>query len=253
MCSGAGPGPWADMRAGVYPEATMRGRGLLLLLLGLPGCARYVVQVEATPAARVSLNGGTARGDRWSVAQESAAEIVAVWPDGQRLATALVIDRDMRVLLRKDGDPSQMIGARPVGVGAAGVPVAAPVPTVPVGTAAGDAMTRARGLVEAGQRAYDRTDYDEAIAQFKAAYDLIHGSKDPKAPEILGNILYNLAVVYERSYEVTPEPERLRRARVMYRQFDEQMATLVTAWASSAEHADVQSRIRALDARLGGP
>lgn len=234
----------------------MRGRGLLLLLLGLPGCARYVVQVEATPAARVSLNGGTARGDRWSVAQESAAEIVAEWPDGQRLATALVIDRDMRVLLRKDGDPSQMVGARPLGVSAAGVPVGgpAPVPTVPVGTAAaGDAMTQARELVEAGQRAYDRTDYDEAIARFKAAYDLIHGSKDPKAPEILGNILYNLAVVYERSFEVTPEPERLRRARVMYRQFDEQMATLVQAWAGSAEHADVQSRIRALDARLGGP
>lgn len=253
MCSGAGPGPWADMRAGVYPEATMRGLGLSLLVL--TGCSRFVVQVEATPEARVTLNGGPGRGDRWSVAQESAAEIVAVWPDGQRLATALVIDRDMRVLLRKDGDPAQVVGGRTLGGGTAAVPVAtvATVPTVPIAAPAGDAMTRARGLVEAGQRAYDRTDYDEAIARFKEAYDLIHGSKDPKAPEILGNILYNLAVVYERSFEVTPDPERLRKARVMYRQFDEQMATLVTAWASAAEHADVQSKIRALDARLGGP
>lgn len=232
----------------------MRGP-CLLLLVWVTGCARYVVQVEATPEARVTLNGGPGRGDRWSVAHESAAEIVAVWPDGQRLATALVIDRDMRVLLRKDGDPAQMVGGRALGGGAAAVPV--PVPAVPVATvpiaAPGDAMTRARGLVEAGQRAYDRTDYDEAIARFKEAYDLIHGSKDPKAPEILGNIVYNLAVVYERSFEVTPDPERLRKARVMYRQFDEQMATLVTGWASTAEHADVQSKIRALDARLGGP
>lgn len=233
------------MRVGVYPEATMRG--WLLLWVMLPGCARYVVQVEATPEARVTLNGGTGRGDRWSVAPESAAEIVAVWPDGQRLATALVVDRDVRVVLRKDGDLAQVIGGRLLG--ATAVPVGPAAPVVPV---AEDPMTRARGLAEAGQKAYELTDYDEAIARFKAAYELIHGSEDPRAPEILGNILYNLAVVYERSFEVTPDPERLRRARVMYRQFDEQMATLVKAWAGSAEHADVQSRIRALDARLGG-
>ncbi len=233
----------------------MRGPSLLLLVLvlALAGCARYVVQVDATPGARVTLNGSPGRGDRWSVAQESAAEIVATWPDGQRLATALMIDRDMKVLLRKDGDPTQVVGARALGV-APGVPppVALPVPTVPVSAPQGDLMAQARALTEAGQKAYELTDYDEAIAKFKAAYDLIHGSEDPKAPEILGNILYNLAVVYERSFEVTPDPERLRRARVMYRQFDEQMAALVTSWAGSAEHADVLSRIRALDARLGG-
>lgn len=229
-------------------------RGLLLLGMLSAGCARYVVLVEATPEARVTLNGGTSRGDRWSVAPESAAEIVAVWPDGQRLATALVIDRDMRVTLRKDGDPAQVVGGRAVGVVGPAVPVATvPSRTVPISAEpVADAMTRARALVEAGQRAYDRTDYDEAIARFKEAYDLLHGDRDPRAPEILGNIIYNLAVVYERSFEVSPDPERLRKARVMYRQFDERMAGLVRAWAESAEHADVVSRIRALDARLGG-
>jgi hypothetical protein len=226
-------------------------RGLLLLGLLSAGCARYVVLVEATPEARVTLNGGTSRGDRWSVAPESAAEIVAVWPDGQRLATALVIDRDMRVTLRKDGDPAQVVGGRAVGVVGA-VTGAVPVASGPVAAEPADAMTRARALVEAGQRAYDRTDHDEAIARFKEAYDLLHGDRDPRAPEILGNIIYNLVVVYERSFEVSPDPERLRKARVMYRQFDAQMAGLVKAWAESAEHADVQSRIRALDARLGG-
>ena len=241
----------------------MRGPGLLVVLLACAsGCARYVVHVETDPgAAKVMLNGAAGRGDRWSVAPESAAEIVAVWPDGQRLATAMLIDRDVRVTLRKDGDPSQVIGARPLASGpllaaapgAANLPppVALPINS-PGGAGEGDTMTRARGLAEAGQKAFELTDYDESIARFKEAYELIRGSKDPKAPEILGNILYNLAVVYEKSYEVTPEPERLRRARVMYRQFDEQMATLVPAWAGSAEHADVLARIRALDARLGG-
>ena len=238
----------------------MRGPSVLLCL-GLtttvmtgPACSRYVVHVETDPGgAKVTLNGNAARGDRWSVAQESGAEIVTTWPDGQRLATALMVDRDMRVVVRRDGDPGQVVGARTM--------LAAPAPTTagpadPVATpvaadAGGDPMVRARALADAGQKAYELTDYEEAIARFKAAYELIRGSKDPKAPEILGNILYNLAVVYERSHEVTPEVERLRRARVMYRQFDEQMALLVKDWASSAEHADVLSRIRALDARIG--
>jgi len=234
----------------------MRGPSVLLLLV-CAGCARYVVHVETEPGgAKVTLNGNAARGDRWSVPQESGAEIVTTWPDGQRLATALLVDRDMRVVVRSDGDPSQVVGARTMLAApapSAAAPVTTPIAPAPTTPAAGDAdpMTRAKVLADAGQKAYELTDYEEAIARFKAAYELIRSSKDPKAPEILGNILYNLAVVYERSYEVTPEVERLRRARVMYRQFDEQMASLVKDWASSAEHADVLSRIRALDARIG--
>lgn len=236
----------------------MRGSCLLMLGWLATGCARYVVQVEAEPgAAKVTLNGSAARGDRWSVAQDSAAELVAVWPDGQRLATALMVDRDIKVTLRRDGDRSQVVGARAVGAAAVSPPAAATAATPPAAATPAEAsdedrMSRARGLAAAGQRAFELTDYDVAIAQFKAAYELIRDSEDPKAPEILGNILYNLAVVYERSHDVTPEPERLRRARVMYRQFDDQMATLVPDWASSAEHADVLNRIRALDARLDG-
>jgi len=232
----------------------MRGSSLLMLgwlVLG-PGCARYVVQVETEPgAAKVTLNGAAGRGDRWSVAHDSAAELVAVWPDGQRLAAAMLVDRDIQVTLRRDGDPAQIVGARPVGATPAVSPAAAPAAAA-TPTASGDVMARARALAAAGQKAFELTDYDVAIARFKAAYELIGDSADPKAPEILSNILYNLAVVYERSHDVTPEPERLRRARVMYRQFDEQMATLVPGWAKSAEHADVLSRVRALDARLGG-
>lgn len=230
----------------------MRGQRVLMLCVGLSGCARHVVHVETDPgAAKVTLNGNAARGDRWSVPRESGAEIVATWPDGRRLATAVVVDRDMRVVVRRDGDPSQVVGARTM----MAAPTATPGPVTPEKATPSpeeaDPMTRAKVLAEAGQKAYELTDYEEAITRFKQAYELIRGSKDPRAPEILGNILYNLAVVYERSHEVTPEVERLRRARVMYRQFDEQMASLVKGWAASAEHADVLSRIRALDTRIG--
>jgi tetratricopeptide (TPR) repeat protein len=234
----------------------MRGARVLLVvsLAVTAGCRRYVVKVETEPAGgRVTLNGAPGKGDRFAVAAESAAEVAATWPDGQRMATALVVDRDMHVLLRRDGDPSQVIGARPIaGVAPAPAPAPAPTPAPAAPAAQGDPMTRAKALAEAGQKAYELTDYDVAIARFKEAYELIRSSKDPKAPEILGNILFNLAVVYERSYEVTPDLERLRRARIMYKQFDEQMAALVEGWSASAEHADVLSRLRALDARIGG-
>lgn len=247
----------------------MRGRPVLLLALLalLPGCTRYVVKADSDPAgATITLGSNPAKGNRWSVPTDSTAEIAATWSDGKRMTTALTVDRDMHVLLRRDGDPAQVTGARlasvgPVPVGPAPAPTAdptaaPPVPTLPINTGAtaatpaSDTMTRAKALADAGQKAYELTDYDEAIAKFKQAYELIRDSSDPKAPEILGNLLYNMAVVYERSFEVKPDTERLRRARVMYKQFDEQMAALVQNWSATSEHADVLRRIRALDTRL---
>ena len=251
----------------------MRGRPLSLLLpaLLLVGCTRYVVKADSDPAgATVTLGGSTGKGNRWSVPSDHTAEIAATWPDGQRMATALTVDRDIHVLLRRDGDPAQVVGARLAAAPTATPTPApteastAPVPTIPIapgaapatpssgpeGRGVSDTMTRARALTDAGQKAYELAEYDEAIGKFKQAYELIRDSKDPKAPEILGNLFYNMAVVYERSYDVKPDPERLRKARVMYKQFDEQMASLVQSWSTTAEHADVLRRIRALDTRL---
>ncbi len=259
----------------------MRGRPLSLLLLALlllvlEGCTRYVVKADSDPAgATVTLGGSAGKGNRWSVPSDHTAEIAATWPDGQRMATALTVDRDIHVLLRKDGDPAQVVGASLAVAPAPTVTptptptdASAPVPTLPINTGAApatptqsgpegrgvsDTMTRAKALADAGQKAYELAEYDEAIAKFKQAYELIRDSKDPKAPEILGNLFYNMAVVYERSYDVKPDAERLRKARVMYKQFDEQMASLVQSWSTTAEHADVLRRIRALDTRLEKP
>lgn len=219
------------------------------------GCTRNVVRVETEPAgADVTVNGARNKENRWSIGDDDEATVLARWPDGKEVGAKILVDRDSLVVLRRDGDPSQIVGAR---LPLAMVPGATPPPTTggppPATVTPGpvDPMAEARKLFEAGQKSYELTDYEIAIEKFKAAYELIRSSADPAAPEILGNVIFNLAVVYERSYEVTPDIERLRRARVMYRQYDEQMATIVPGWAKSAEHADVLARIRAIEARLG--
>lgn len=239
----------------------MRGSTLAAVTIGgalaASGCTRYVVRVDSEPAgAQVLLNGSANKDNRWSVAPDHAAALQARWPDGKTLAATVIIERDARVILRRDGDPDQIVGARVVGMvptPTAAVPPAVDPPAPPPAVKPGptDPMAQARVLYDQGQKAYELTDYDVAIDKFKAAYELIRSSDDPAAPEILGNVIFNLAVVYERSYEVVPDVERLRRARVMYRQYDEQMTAIVPAWATSAEHTDVLGRIRALEARLG--
>ncbi|MCY1060692.1 hypothetical protein [Nannocystis sp. SCPEA4] len=240
--------------------------GCLTLVAAL-GCARYVVRVETDPAgAEVTVDGNTSREQRWSVSGgDEPTALLARWPDGKQVAAQVHIDRDSTIVMRRDGEAGQVVGARVVGMapslppGPAPVaePVAAPPLTGPlppppstITPGPGDPMAKARKLYDEGQKAYELTDFDVAIEKFRAAYELIRSSNDPAAPEVLGAVIFNLAVVYERSYEVTPDLERLRRARVMYRQYDEQMASIQANWAKSSEHADVLARIRALEARL---
>ncbi|HEY8376781.1 MAG TPA: hypothetical protein VIK91_09845 [Nannocystis sp.] len=242
----------------------------LLAVLGVgPGCARYVVRVETEPAgAAVTVNGSTSRENRWSLSGDEPATLLAKWPDGKEVTAQVVIDRDATIVMRRDGEPGQIVGARVVAMAAAPTaplgattapppappgttdPGLAPPPPVTVTPGPADPMARARQLYDEGQKAYELTDFDVAIEKFRAAYELIRSSDDPAAPEVLAAVMFNLAVVHERSYEVKPDPERLRRARVMYRQYDEQMASITPNWAKSSEHAEVLARIRALEARL---
>ncbi|PCC72025.1 hypothetical protein SAMN02745121_08245 [Nannocystis exedens] len=235
-----------------------------LTLVATLGCARPVVRVETVPAgAEVTVNGETSRQQRWSVSDDDPTTLLAKWPDGHQVSAQVYIDHDAKITLRRDGEPGQVVGARVVGMAPGAPPGPAPVapdsqlggplppPPSTVTPGPGDPMAKARKLYDEGQKAYELTDFDVAIEKFRAAYELIRSSNDPAAPEVLGAVIFNLAVVYERSYEVTPDPERLRRARVMYRQYDEQMASIQANWAKSSEHADVLARIRALEARLG--
>lgn len=250
-----------------HPQAA---RGVLAvgLLLGLsgPACNRAVVQIETEPGdAVVVVNDNPARGDRFSIRNGSPAEIVATWPQGEQVRATLAVERDVVVKLRRDGDPDKLTGgwllaaSGPRGQAHLNPPPAdpdvapdevTPEPEPAPEMTTEEAFARARKLFVEGRKAYELAEYDQAIGLFKEAYELIREHPSPDTAEILTNVIFNLAVVYEKSYELTPETERLRKARIMYSQYDEQMAQLVDGWSSSNEAGEVRARIRAIEARL---
>ncbi|MCB9703279.1 MAG: hypothetical protein H6711_15395 [Myxococcales bacterium] len=240
----------------------------LALALGVAGCNRAVIKVETEPGdAVVIVNDAPARGNRWSIKEGLQAQIVATWPDGEQVRAKMAVERDAIVKLRRDGDPDNLTGGwllaasgprgqahlRPPepkpGDEAVAPPTPEPEPEAPPADA-DEAFARARTLFGEGQKAFELADYDLAISKFREAYELIRSAPSADTAEILTNVIFNLAVVYEKSYELTPETERLRKAKIMYGQYDEQMGQLVPDWQKSSEHADVQARIRALEARI---
>ena len=235
-----------------------------IVALAALGCNRAVLKVETEPGdAVVIVNDVPRRGDRWSLKTGTPAEIVATWPEGEQVRATLAVERDVVVKLRRDGAADKLTGGWLLAAsGPAGQANLKPAEededeaappqevTPPPPETTEDAFARARKLFTEGQKAFELADYDLAIANFKEAYELIRESPTDDTAEILTNVIYNLAVVYEKSYELTPKTERLRKARIMYRQYDEQMAQLVEGWSSSAEAGDVRARIRALEGRI---
>ncbi|MEZ4451123.1 MAG: hypothetical protein R3B09_16715 [Nannocystaceae bacterium] len=235
------------------------GTVLLALSLGAAaGCNRAVLKVETDPAdGVVSIGGKPSKDNRWSLKAYSAAEIKVVWPDGAVVTSTLAADRDAVIKIRKAGAPKavggRFLAARGPNGLALGIEAPPPDPKAKVthdADQAPDAFAQARQLFADGQRAYELADYDLAIAKFKEAYELIRQAGSPDSAEILTNVIFNLAVVYEKSFELTPEPERLRKARIMYGQYDEQMGQLAADWSSSGEHQEVQARIKAIEGQL---
>ncbi len=255
--------------------------GLVLVALSMlasSGCHRAIVRVETSPnnpeaAPAVTIEGIPSRGNRWSLKSGVPVDIVATWPQGEQVRARLAVERDVVVVLRRDGNPDLSTGGWLLSaIGPKGQanlknsedegrddaddqstpdPVSEPDPPeeAPKETTE-EIFARARALFNEGQQAFELADYDLAIKRFKEAYELIRTSPTDDTAEILTNVIYNLAVVYEKSYELTPEPERLRKARIMYRQYDEQMAGFAEDWGSSSEASDVRARVRALDTRI---
>ena len=72
-----------------------------------------------------------------------------------------------------------------------------------------EAEARAKALFEAGAKAYALGKYEEAVKKFEASYDLV------AAPELL----FNLGQAYARWYDVEPDPQKLRKARALFRNY----------------------------------
>jgi tetratricopeptide (TPR) repeat protein len=86
-------------------------------------------------------------------------------------------------------------------------------------------LERARKIYKEGRAAYDRGRYDEAAEKFKQAYDL---AGDP-------NLLFNLALVYDRLGDLERSLEYMKRYRNV---------------APPDEHAALDSRIAGLEDRI---
>ncbi len=271
-----------------------RAHGLILAVFGVfgvfgmfasSGCHRAIVRVKATPSnpetpPAITIEEVPKRDNRWSLKKGQPVDIVATWPQGEQVRARLAVERDVLVVLRRDGHPPGddnggwlLAASGPRGQAhlkstddddddsstsdpkadkAEGDPKT-PEPTEKPAEkekTTEEVFAQARALFNEGQQAFELADYDLAIARYKEAYELIRRSPTKDTAEILTNVIYNLAVVYEKSFELTPEPERLRRARIMYRQYDEQMAGLAENWGSSSEASEVRARVRALDARI---
>jgi hypothetical protein len=229
------------------------------LALALSGaCGRHVIKVEADPGGAVLLvNGEPSKGDRWST-KDSLADVLATWPDGVQVRTKVTVLGDVLIRVRRDGDPSGLKAPILAASGPRGIAVIEGQPAVKgVGAAGSEGaddpfFAAVRALFAEAQRAYEFADYDLAITKFQEAYSKVRERESAETAGVLSNVLFNIAVVYEKSFELHPEVERLRKARIFYQQYDERMAAQVEGWAENAERAELLARIGALEARIAG-
>ncbi|MBL9100547.1 MAG: hypothetical protein JNL82_06305 [Myxococcales bacterium] len=98
----------------------------------------------------------------------------------------------------------------------------------------GDVKARGERLFAEASSAYNLGKFDEAIAKFEAAYELL------QAP----SLLYNLGQAHVRAHEIDGDPAHLRRARALYDNF-------IKIRENGGESVgDARERMAAVDAKL---
>ncbi len=238
-----------------------RRPGISALVFGLAaaaGCGGKVVKAQANPAEDVviALDGQEKRQNRWTVSP-GEHQIDVTWPDGTRISERIEVRRDIALVLNRDGRPGVVEGidqprpgdekpageAKPSDEGPA--PDAPPRELTPE-----EAFEEAKALFQAGEKAFELAEFDAAIDKFKSAYELLRDAESPEYDQILVQVVYNLAVVYERSYDVTPELERLRKARVMFQNYDKQISRTDAKWAGSKEQDELRLHVQELENRV---
>jgi hypothetical protein len=214
------------------------------------GSGRVVkAQVEPAQGAIVALDGDEKRQNRW-VVDPGPHQIDVTWPDGTRITQIVEVRRDVLLVLTKEGragvegiDQAPPAAATPDPAPATGPePVAEPTPA--------EAFARAKELFQAGQKAFELAEFDSAIENFKGAYELLSSAESKEYRSILVQVVYNLAVVYERSYDITPEVERLRRAKVMFENYDREMSRTDPKWSGSREQEELRVHLQELGQRV---
>lgn len=226
-----------------------------LLVTAAPlGCGGKVVKAQANPVegAVITIDGEEKRQNRW-VVEPGQHQVDAYWPDGTKIKELVEVRRDIVLVLNRDGRKGAVEGVdqSPEEEAPEGAEPAVPVEEKPDSALnEEERYDRAKSLFQAGQKAFELAEFDTAIENFKRAYGLMSESDSPKYEKILVQVTYNLAVVYERSYDVTPEIERLRKARVMFQNYDKSMSRSDPKWPGSPEQEELRTHIQELETRV---
>jgi tetratricopeptide (TPR) repeat protein len=104
-------------------------------------------------------------------------------------------------------------------------------------TPAVDPLAEAKDEYNKGSAAYQTGRYEDAVVHFERSFELSHRS----------DLLYNLGQAYARWYEVSDDPQHLRRARRLFKNY----ITSVADRPDMAESSDdAKQRIEAIDDQL---
>lgn len=228
----------------------------LVCVLGLgalEACGGKVVLVEANPmeGAAIMVDGSERRQNRWTL-DPGEHQIDVLWPDGTQITERFQVRRDIKLTVHKEGRKGAVEGFDQ--------PQEEETPAVAVGEGGEDQPPReltpeesfaeAKRLFKAGKKAFELAEFESAIESFKGAYELLRDAESSEYDSIRIQVAYNLAVVYERSYDVTPKVERLRKARVMFQNYDKDMSRTDPAWAGSKDQTELRTHIDEIEARV---
>jgi hypothetical protein len=110
-------------------------------------------------------------------------------------------------------------------------------------------LKKAEELHERGKASFDTADYEGAIELWTEAYAAV-----PDVPEgaaIKAHILYNVGAAREREFEANGDVAQLRRARIVFVQFETIIEDLYPDPAAAAEERKrVEAKIAELDQKI---
>lgn len=222
----------------------------------LAACGGKVVKAQANPADGVviALDGDEKRSHRWTV-DPGEHQIDVTWPDGTRISEMVEVRRDIMLVLNREGRAGAVEGIDQPKPGEkteadAGTEAGGETPGGDVELTPEQAFAQAKELFQDGKRAFELAEFDSAIEKFKGAFALLADAESPDYETIKAQVAYNLAVVYERSYDITPDVERLRRARVMFQNYDTMMSRVDADWAGSREQEELRLHVGELEDRV---
>ena len=111
-------------------------------------------------------------------------------------------------------------------------------------------LEQAKALHQKAQARFDTADYEGAIDAWTQAYEAL--PNEASSARMKPFILYNIATAREKAYEVGLDVAQLRQAKILLETFRDAIPRIyVDSAEAAAERERVQTRIAAIDAKIG--